>query len=138
MENTEKELSLDPAQLFFIPLGGSEEFGVNFNIYAHAGKFLAIDCGLGFADHRFPGVDILLPDATFIADRQKNLAGLVITHAHEDHIGALSYLWPRLKCPIYCTPFTAAVLKRKLSESPDASGARITIVETGDEIDESG
>jgi ribonuclease J len=135
MEKPQKELSLDPAQLFFIPLGGSEEFGVNFNLYAHAGKFLAVDCGLGFADHRFPGVDILLPDATFIADRQKNLAGLVITHAHEDHIGAVSYLWPRLKCPIYCTAFTAAVLKRKLSESPDCRSARITVVNTGSEVE---
>ncbi len=135
MTEKTKELSLDPAALFFIPLGGSEEFGVNFNLYAHAGKFLAVDCGLGFADHRFPGVDILLPDATFIADRRKNLAGLVITHAHEDHIGAVSYLWPSLKCPIYCTRFTASVLKRKLSEAPECSGAKITIVETGDQVE---
>jgi ribonuclease J len=135
MKDNQKELSLDPAALFFIPLGGSEEFGVNFNLYAHAGKFLAVDCGLGFADHRFPGVDILLPDAGFIADRYKNLAGLVITHAHEDHIGAVSYLWPSLKCPIYCTRFTASVLKRKLSEAPACSGAKITIVDTGDAVD---
>ncbi len=130
-----KDLNLDPASLHFIPLGGSEEFGVNFNLYAYAGKYLAIDCGLGFADHRFPGVDILLPDASFIADQRKLLAGLVITHAHEDHIGAVAYLWPGLRCPIYCTAFTAAVLKKKLSENPECRDARITVVEHGNAVD---
>src|SRR3954470_11869298 len=101
-----KDLKLDPSQLYFIPLGGSEQFGVNFNLYAYEGKYLAMDCGLGFADERFPGVDILLPDVEFIAGQRKDLVGLFITHAHEDHIGAVAYLWPSLRCPVYCTEFT--------------------------------
>ena len=85
-------------ELYFIPLGGAEQFGVNLNVYGYGGKWLAIDCGLGFADERFPGIDILLPDPTFVEDRKKDLVGLIITHAHEDHIGAVQHLWPRLRC----------------------------------------
>ena len=87
-------------ELYFIPLGGAEQFGVNLNVYGYQGKWLAIDCGLGFADERFPGIDILLPDPAFIEARKKDLLALVITHAHEDHIGAVAHLWPRLRCPI--------------------------------------
>lgn len=111
-----------PDEFVFIPLGGSEQFGVNLNVYGYQGKWLAIDCGLGFADDHFPGVDILLPDPAFLEERRKDIVGLVITHAHEDHIGALPYLWSRLKCPIYCTRFSAAVLRQKMSEAEDAKG----------------
>ena len=107
---------LNPSHIHFIPLGGSEQFGVNLNVYAYDGKFLAVDCGIGFADERFPGIDLLLPDPLFLEENQENLIGLVITHAHEDHIGAVAYLWPRLKCPIYCSLFTSEVLKRKFEE----------------------
>lgn len=103
--------------LYFIPLGGSEQFGVNLNVYACNGKLLAVDCGLGFADERHPGVDLLLPDPALLEDNQDKLEGLIITHAHEDHIGAVAYLWERLQCPIYCTPFTAAVLQEKLNDA---------------------
>lgn len=126
--------NLNPDNIYFIPLGGSEQFGVNLNLYAHQGQYLAIDCGIGFADHRFPGIDILLPDPQFIADRSENLAGLIITHAHEDHIGAVPHLWPRLKCPIYCTPFTAAVLRRKFSEFPNCKNAKIHVIESGNDV----
>ena len=112
-------------ELYFIPLGGAEQFGVNLNVYGFEGKWLAIDCGLGFADERFPGVDILLPDPKFIEDRKKQLVGLVITHAHEDHIGAVAHLWPRLRCPIFATAFTAAVLRKKLSENPLCRDAEV-------------
>lgn len=120
---------------YFIPLGGSEEFGVNFNLYACDGKWLAIDCGIGFADHRMPGVDILLPDPSFIEDYKKNLLGLVITHAHEDHVGAVPYLWPRLRCPIYCTKFTAAVLRAKMNEFVECRDAPIIVVDTKNEVE---
>lgn len=119
-------------EFYFIPLGGAEQFGVNLNIYGYGGKWLAVDCGIGFADEKFPGIDILLPDPAFIEERRKSLVGLIITHAHEDHIGAVPHLWPRLRCPIYCTPFTAAVLEEKFKENPECRDAEITIVHPGD------
>jgi len=91
--------------------------------------------GMGFADEYYPGVDILLPDPTFLEERKKNLAGLVITHAHEDHIGGVAYLWPRLKCPIFCTEFTAIILQKKLNENPECKGARIRIIKQHDPVD---
>lgn len=119
----------------FVPLGGSEQFGVNFNLYACDGKWIAFDCGIGFADHRFPNVDILLPDPDFIEDRRDDLVALVITHAHEDHVGAVPYLWPRLRCPIYCTKFTAAVLRAKFDDFPNCKGAKIIEIEAGQIMD---
>lgn len=119
----------------FIPMGGSEQFGVNFNLYHCDGKWLAIDCGMGFADHRFPGIDILLPDPAFLDDKTQDLAGLVITHAHEDHIGAVPYIWPRLKCPIYCTPFTATVLRQKMHERAECKKVKIIEVEPDKSFD---
>lgn len=119
----------------FIPLGGSEEFGVNFNLYACDGKWMIFDCGIGFADQRFPGVDILLPDPSFIEDYKSDILGMVITHGHEDHVGAVPYLWPRLKCPIYCTKFTAAVLRAKMNERPECKGAKIIEISTERELE---
>ena len=115
--------------LSFIPLGGSEQFGVNLNVYAADDQFLAIDCGIGFADERFPGIDLLLPDPAFLAKQKKKLQGLIITHAHEDHIGAVAHLWNRLKCDLYATPFTASILKRKLEEN-NIKKAKIHIMDT--------
>ncbi len=112
-------------ELYFIPLGGAEQFGVNLNVYGYQGKWLVVDCGMGFADERFPGIDILLPDPKFVEERKKDVVALIITHAHEDHIGAVAHLWPRLKCPIYATPFTAAVLRRKLSENQACRDAEV-------------
>lgn len=119
----------------FIPLGGSEEFGVNFNLYACDGKWMIFDCGIGFADHRFPGVDILLPDPSFIEDYRDDIVGMVITHGHEDHVGAVPYLWPRLKCPIYCTKFTAAVLRAKFHDHPECKKAKIIVIDTEHELE---
>lgn len=131
---SEQNLSFDPKSLYFIPLGGSEQFGVNLNAYGHAGKWLAIDCGIGFAGHRFPGIDILLPDPAFIADRAENLSGLIVTHAHEDHIGAVAHLWQRLKCPIYCSGFTAEILKLKMADMPGNSTAKIKVVKANEKV----
>ena len=120
--------------LYFIPLGGSEQFGMNLNVYIHDGQLLIVDCGLGFADERFPGIDLLLPDTAFLEKRQKNIAGLIITHAHEDHIGAVARLYNRLKCPIYASPFTAEVLRRKLDEE-NVRKAEIIVVEPNNTVD---
>ena len=103
--------------LYFIPLGGSEQFGVNLNVYACDGQLLVVDCGLGFAGDRMPGIDLLLPDPKFLEDNQDKLQALIITHAHEDHIGAVAYLWKRFACKIYTTPFTAVILEEKLKEA---------------------
>jgi ribonuclease J len=121
-------------ELYFIPLGGAEQFGVNLNVYGYQGKWLIVDCGMGFADERFPGIDILLPDPKFVEDRRKDLAGLIITHAHEDHIGAVAHLWPRLKCPIYASPFTAAILRQKMAENPKCRDAEIIEVKPNGKI----
>jgi ribonuclease J len=102
--------------LAFLPLGGTGEIGMNLNLYRCDGKFLAVDCGIGFGGAAHPEVEVMMPDPIFIAERRDKLLGLVITHAHEDHIGAVAWLWPQLRCPVYATPFAAAVLRRKLAE----------------------
>ena len=99
------------SDLAFLPLGGTGEIGMNLNLYRCADTWLAVDCGMGFGGAENPEVDIMVPDPSFIAERRDRLAGLVITHAHEDHIGAVAWLWPQLRCPIYATPFTAAWLR---------------------------
>src|SRR3546814_378809 len=112
-------MSITPGkdELLFLPLGGAGEIGMNLNLYGHAGKWLMIDLGITFGDERTPGVEIIMPDPAFITERRGDLAGLVLTHAHEDHLGAVPYLWTQLQCPVCATPFTAAVLRRKLRES---------------------
>ncbi|WP_022729002.1 ribonuclease J [Fodinicurvata sediminis] len=103
-------------ELLFLPLGGTGEIGMNMNLYGHAGQWLMIDLGVAFGEHDLPGIEVVMPDPDFIVERASSLAGLVLTHAHEDHIGAVSYLWPRLRCPVYATPFTAALLRRKFAD----------------------
>ena len=117
--------------LAFLPLGGTGEIGMNLNLYRCANTWLAVDCGMGFGGAENPEVDIMVPDPAFIAERRDRLAGLVITHAHEDHIGAVAWLWPQLRCPIYATPFAAAVLRRKLGEAQLVNQAKITIIQPG-------
>lgn len=117
--------------LAFLPLGGTGEIGMNLNLYRCAGTWLAVDCGMGFGGAENPEVDIMVPDPAFIAERRDRLAGLVITHAHEDHIGAVAWLWPQLRCPIFATPFAAAVLRRKLGEAQLVNQAKITIIQPG-------
>ncbi|HYC03097.1 MAG TPA: ribonuclease J [Azospirillaceae bacterium] len=106
----------DEDALYFLPLGGAGEIGMNLNLYGHAGRWLMVDLGVSFGDETTPGIDVLMPDPAFIAERAEDLVGLVITHAHEDHLGAIQYLWPELRCPIYATPFAASVLRNKLRE----------------------
>lgn len=113
-------------ELLFLSLGGAGEIGMNLNLYGHAGKWLMVDLGITFGDDETPGIDVIMPDPTFIEERADALAGLVLTHAHEDHIGAVPYLWRRLRCPLYATPFTASILRRKLSEAGLQDEAPIT------------
>ncbi|MBT3991366.1 MAG: ribonuclease J [Rhodospirillaceae bacterium] len=105
-------------ELLFVPLGGTEEIGMNFNLYGF-GKpdshdWIIIDLGITFGDDTTPSIDVILPDPQFIEERKDKLAGIVLTHGHEDHLGAVPYLWERLRCPVYATPFTAALLRSKL------------------------
>ena len=126
-------------ELAFLPLGGTGEIGMNLNLYRwrDAGReaWLAVDCGIGFGGSELPEVEVMMADPGFIADRRDKLVGLVITHAHEDHIGAVAWLWPRLKCPVYCTPFAAAVLRRKLAEVGLTNQVRVHVVPPGGSID---
>ncbi|HEY5597302.1 MAG TPA: ribonuclease J [Kiloniellales bacterium] len=104
-------------ELLFLPLGGTGEIGMNLNLYGHDGAWLMVDLGVMFADATRPGVDVLMADPAFIEAGRDRLVGLVLTHAHEDHIGAVGHLWPRLRCPIYATAFTAAMVLPKLIEA---------------------
>jgi ribonuclease J len=119
-------------ELVFLPLGGSNEIGMNFNLYGygppHARKWIVVDLGVTFGDQTTPGVEIILPDPTFIEEHAKDILGIVLTHAHEDHIGAVPWLWSRLKAPMYATPFTAFLLREKLREANLLDEARITEV----------
>ena len=133
---TEQEEVLIPNDsLVFVPLGGITGIGMNFFLYGYKGKWLVVDCGMGFSDDHFPGVDLLLPDPTFIAQHKKDIVGLVITHGHEDHIGAIPYLWQDLQCPIYATAFTAELIEDKLMEFDLMRRAEIVVVEKDSTIE---
>ena len=106
-----------PDELVFLPLGGAGEIGMNLNLYGYGGRWLMVDCGISFADDTMPGLDVIMPDASFIEERRDDLVGIVVTHAHEDHLGAIQYLWPRFKTTVYATPFTANLLRQKLVET---------------------
>ncbi|MEX0923782.1 MAG: ribonuclease J [Rhodovibrionaceae bacterium] len=102
---------------------------MNLNLYGHAGKWLMIDLGVTFGEENLPGIEVVMPDPSFIVERKEDLVGLVLTHAHEDHLGAVPYLWDKLRCPIYATPFTAALLRRKLADDGIQEEVPITVVE---------
>lgn len=112
-------------ELFFLPLGGAEEIGMNLNLYGIDNKWLMVDLGVSFGEDRLPGIDVVMPDPSYIEARRENLLGLVLTHGHEDHLGAVQYLWPRLRCPVYATPFTASLLRAKLVDSNFANDVPI-------------
>ena len=120
-------------ELVFAALGGVGEIGMNLSIYGvgdeHWRVWIAVDLGVSFAaEEHLPGVDLILPDVRYLVEERKNLAGLVLTHAHEDHFGALIELWPRLKVPVYATPFTAALLEAKCASDPGAPEIPVTVV----------
>ncbi len=117
--------------LAFLPLGGTGEIGMNLNLYRCQGVWLAVDCGIGFGGGDLPEVEVMMADPAFIAERRDRLCGLVITHAHEDHIGAVAWLWRQLRCPVYATPFAAAVLRRKLGEVQLLGEVKIHVIPPG-------
>jgi ribonuclease J len=118
----------DPNALFFVPLGGAGEIGMNLNVYGYRDDWLIIDCGVTFGDDSQPGLEVVMPDPGFIVERRDRLLGIVATHAHEDHIGAIPYLWRQLRCPIWATPFTASFLRAKLAETGFADQVKINVV----------
>jgi ribonuclease J len=120
-----------PGDLAFLPLGGTGEIGMNLNLYRYGGKYLAVDCGIGFGGNETPEAEIIMPDPSFIAERRDKLVGLIITHAHEDHVGAVAHLWRQLRCPVYTTKFTAAVLRRKLGEAQLLNEVKIHVIPPG-------
>ena len=104
-------------ELLFVPLGGAGEIGMNMSLYGYDDRWLMIDMGIAFGDDTTPGIDVMTPDPAFALDNLDRLEGLVITHAHEDHLGAVPYLWRKIRCPIYATPFACGLLRRKLEDS---------------------
>ncbi len=121
--------------IYFVPLGGCGYFGSNMSLYGHRGKWIMVDCGMGFADDTMPGVEILLPDPGFAASLGDKLLGLVITHGHEDHIGAIDNLWLRFKAPIYATKFTAERILQDLTEKTWGRDVPVHIVPSRGIID---
>jgi ribonuclease J len=124
----DRAVERDEKGLYFVPLGGSGEIGMNLNLYGYRGQWLMLDCGVTFGDEEHAGVDVIMPDPAFIVERKDKLLGIVATHAHEDHIGAIPYLWPQLQCPVWATPFTASLLRAKLEEAGLAGKVPLTVV----------
>ncbi|WP_439817856.1 ribonuclease J [Zavarzinia sp. CC-PAN008] len=124
-----------PDELVFLPLGGAGEIGMNLNLYGCDGRWIMVDCGVSFAERETPGIDLIFPDPAFIEQRADDLLGIVLTHAHEDHLGAVAHLWPRLQCPVYATPFTAAMLESKLEEQRIRDLVPLHVVPLGGTID---
>ena len=122
-------------ELLFLALGGSGEIGMNVNLYGCRGKWLMVDCGLTFGDSDYPGIDLILPDLDFIEKRKKDLVGLVITHGHEDHIGAIPYLAADLGVPIYATRFTAGLIAGKLEEEGLTGQVKLKIIDPSKPLD---
>ena len=127
------------AELVLLPLGGAGEIGMNFNAYGYgppdAREWIVVDCGVLFGrEGPNPGIDLIMPDIRYLAELKENIRGLVLTHAHEDHIGAVPYLWPELECPVYATPFTARLLEDKLFEAGLQDRVRPKIVQLGGKL----
>ena len=126
-------------ELLFCPLGGSGEIGMNLNLYAYGNsenqKWIIVDVGVTFADDSIPGIDLIYPDPGFIVDKKDDVLGIVLTHAHEDHIGAIAHIWPKLKCNIYATPFTAVLVREKFREKKIDVSSYLKIVELNGTLD---
>ena len=125
-------------ELLFLALGGAGEIGMNLNLYGHAGKWLMVDLGIGFADDTMPGVDVDDARSRLHRGAPRRPVGIVLTHAHEDHLGAVADLWPRLKAPVYATPFAASVLRRKLREAGLLDAVPITEIPLGGKLQPAG
>ena len=125
-------------ELLFCPLGGSGEIGMNMNLFAYGKpdnkKWIIVDIGVTFADDSLPGIDLIYPDTGFIIDKKDDLLGIVLTHAHEDHIGAIAHIWPQIKCKIFSTPFTAVLIKEKFKEKRIDIGNNLKIVDLNGKV----
>ncbi len=128
-------MDTEAAGLAFLPLGGTGEIGMNLNLYRCDDRWLAVDCGIGFGGAAHPEVDVMMPDPGYAAGRRDRLVGLVLTHAHEDHLGAVAWLWPQLRCAVYATPFAAAVLRRKLAEVQLLNQVKLHVIPPGGAVD---
>jgi ribonuclease J len=128
-------MDAEASGLAFLPLGGTGEIGMNLNLYRCDNRWLAVDCGIGFGGAAHPEVDVMMPDPGYAAARRDHLVGLVLTHAHEDHLGAVAWLWPQLRCAVYATPFAAAVLRRKLAEVQLLNQVKLHVIPPGAAID---
>src|SRR5438128_7145541 len=122
-------------ELLFCALGGSGEIGMNVNLYGCRGQWIMVDLGLTFADPTYPGIELILPDLEFIENQQERLAGIVLTHGHEDHIGALPYLADELKSPLFATPFTGGLIAGKLEEEGLTGQVKLNVVERGGSVE---
>ena len=126
-------------ELLFCPLGGSGEIGMNMNLFAYGKpdnqKWIMVDIGVTFADDSIPGIDLIYPDPGFIIDKKDDLLGIILTHAHEDHIGAIAHIWPQIKCKIFSTPFTAVLIKEKFREKRIDIGNNLKIVNLNGTVD---
>lgn len=118
-------------ELLFLALGGSDEIGMNVNLYGCQGKWVMVDLGLTFSSSEYPGTELILPDLEFIEERADSLLGIVLTHGHEDHIGAVPYLAADLGVPLYATPFTAALIRGKLEEQGIANEVELNVIPMG-------
>jgi ribonuclease J len=131
-------MALPTDELVFAPLGGVGEIGMNLSLYGlgpeRARKWLAVDLGVAFAGDDLPGIDLIMPDIRFLIEERRNLLGLVLTHAHEDHFGAIIDLWPRLRVPIYATPFSAALLEAKRQSEPGAPDIPVQVIPLGSRL----
>jgi ribonuclease J len=121
-------------ELLFLALGGSDEIGMNVNLYGCDGKWLMVDLGLTFAGADYPGIDLVLPDLEFIEARRKDLVGIVLTHGHEDHIGAIPYLAADLGVPLYANPFTATLIRGKLDEEGLSKEVKVNVMKPGQQL----
>ena len=125
-------------ELVFVPFGGVGEIGMNLALYglgsSRGGEWLCVDMGVSFADELLPGIDLIMPDVGFLEDERKNLAGIVLTHAHEDHFGAIFDLWPKLRVPVYATPFTAALMAAKKEGELGAPDIPVRVVQPGGRV----
>ncbi len=125
-------------EFIFCPLGGSGEIGMNMNLFAYGNtenrKWIIVDIGVTFADDTVPGIDLIYPDPGFIVDKKNDLLGLVLTHAHEDHIGAIAHIWPKLLCNIYATPFTSVLIQEKFKEKKIDVGNKLKVVELNGKV----
>ncbi|HUJ46073.1 MAG TPA: ribonuclease J [Rhizomicrobium sp.] len=127
-------------ELVLLPLGGAGEIGMNFNAYGFGPpderKWIIVDCGVLFGrETETPGIDVIMPDIRWLAEQREDVLAIVLTHAHEDHIGAVGHLWPELRCPLYATPFTARLIEDKLFEAGLADRVRVNIVPLGGHLD---